>query len=43
VQPFWALPLLGIAKLGIRDIMGYCIMTLLASGVIFSLGLLIFT
>jgi short-chain fatty acids transporter len=43
VQPFWALPLLGIAKLGIRDIMGYCIMTLLASGVIFALGLLIFT
>ncbi len=24
IQPFWALPLLAIAKLGIRDIMGYC-------------------
>ncbi|MBQ2753290.1 MAG: TIGR00366 family protein, partial [Firmicutes bacterium] len=24
VQPFWALPLLAIANLGIRDIMGYC-------------------
>ena len=24
IQPFWALPLLGIANLGIRDIMGYC-------------------
>ncbi|MBN1242266.1 MAG: short-chain fatty acid transporter [Spirochaetales bacterium] len=41
VQPFWALPLLGIAKLGIRDIMGYCMMTLLVSGVIMALGLLI--
>lgn len=41
VQPFWALPLLGIAKLGIRDIMGYCIMTLLATGAIFALGLLL--
>jgi short-chain fatty acids transporter len=25
IQPFWALPMLAIAKLGIRDIMGYCI------------------
>jgi short-chain fatty acids transporter len=24
IQPFWALPLLAIAKLGIRDVMGYC-------------------
>jgi len=24
IQPFWALPLLAIARLGIRDIMGYC-------------------
>ncbi|HRZ65974.1 MAG TPA: TIGR00366 family protein, partial [Spirochaetia bacterium] len=28
------------AKLGIRDIMGYCMMTLLVTGVIMSLGLL---
>lgn len=41
VQPFWALPLLGIAKLGIRDIMGYCMMTLLVTGVIMSVGLLV--
>lgn len=41
VQPFWALPLLGIAKLGIRDIMGYCMMTLLVSGAIIAAGLLI--
>lgn len=40
IQPFWALPLLGIAKLGVRDIMGYCVVTLLYTGVIISLGLL---
>jgi short-chain fatty acids transporter len=40
IQPFWALPLLGIAKLGVRDIMGYCVLTLIWSGVIISLGLL---
>ena len=25
IQPFWALPLLAIAKLSIKDIMGYCV------------------
>ena len=34
IQPFWALPALGIAGLGARDIMGYCVVALLASGVI---------
>lgn len=32
-QPFWALPALAIAGLGVRDIMGYCITALLFSGV----------
>lgn len=41
IQPFWALPLLGIAKLGIKDIMGYCVMTLLWSGIVITLGLLL--
>lgn len=40
IQPFWALPALGIAGLGARDIMGYCVIGLLVSGVIISLGLL---
>jgi short-chain fatty acids transporter len=39
IQPFWALPLLGIAKLGARDIMGYCLIILLYSGIIIGLGL----
>lgn len=40
IQPFWALPALGIAKLGAKDIMGYCLVDLLYSGVIIALGLM---
>lgn len=40
IQPFWALPALGVAGLGARDIMGYCLMVLLYTGLIISLGLL---
>ncbi|KOO42908.1 TIGR00366 family protein [Priestia koreensis] len=41
-QPFWALPALAIAGLGARDIMGYCVTTLLVSGIIFGIGLTFF-
>lgn len=41
IQPFWALPVLGIAKLGAKNIMGYCLMVLLYSGVIIGLGLIL--
>tara|TARA_B100000446_G_scaffold47134_2_gene43471 strand:+ start:7378 stop:8670 length:1293 start_codon:yes stop_codon:yes gene_type:complete len=41
VQPFWALPLLGIAGLGIKDIMGYCTVALVWSGIVICLGMLI--
>ncbi len=34
IQPFWALPALAIAGLGARDIMGFCIIDLLYTGVI---------
>jgi short-chain fatty acids transporter len=34
IQPFWALPALGVAGLGARNIMGYCLMALLVSGLI---------
>lgn len=33
IQPFWALPLLGVAGLAARDIMGYCLVWLMISGV----------
>lgn len=42
VQPFWALPALGIAGLSAKDIMGYCVITLLFSGVVIMAGFLIF-
>lgn len=32
IQPFWALPLLGVAGLSARDIMGYLVIWLLLSG-----------
>ncbi len=41
IQPFWALPVLGIAKLGAKNIMGYCLIVLLYSGIIIGLGLLL--
>ena len=37
LQPFWALPALGIAGLGARDIMGYCAIILIVGGVITAL------
>lgn len=39
VQPFWALPILGIAGLKARDIMGFCTLHLVLSGIIVSVGL----
>ncbi|MFB9224389.1 short-chain fatty acid transporter [Paracoccus cavernae] len=41
LQPFWALPMLGIAGLKARDIMGYCVVVLLISGIIIGGGLLV--
>lgn len=41
IQPFWALPALAIAGLKAKDIMGYCVMILVISGVVISLGLLL--
>lgn len=42
VQPFWALPVLAIAGLGIRDIMGYCVMALFVGLVLYGGALLVF-
>lgn len=39
VQPFWALPILGIAGLRAKDIMGFCVVHLILSGIIISIGL----
>ncbi|MDQ0339938.1 short-chain fatty acids transporter [Caldalkalibacillus uzonensis] len=42
IQPFWAVPLLAIAGLRIRDIMGFTTVTLLWTGLIMIIGFLIF-
>jgi short-chain fatty acids transporter len=38
IQPFWAIPLLAIARLSFRDIMGYGIVFFLAYAVVVTLG-----
>jgi len=40
IQPFWALPALAIAGLKAKDIMGFCVIVLIVSGVVISLGML---
>jgi short-chain fatty acids transporter len=42
IQPFWALPALAIAGLKAKDIMGFCLIVLLVSGIIISTGFLLF-
>jgi short-chain fatty acids transporter len=42
IQPFWALPILAIARLGIKDIMGYCVIALIIGLVLYGGSLLIF-
>ncbi len=41
IQPFWALPVLAISGLKIRDILGYTTITLIASGLVFAATLLL--
>lgn len=41
IQPFWALPLLAIAGLKMRDILGYTTIVLVASGLVFAATLLV--
>jgi short-chain fatty acids transporter len=42
IQPFWALPLLAIAGLKVRDIMGFCVLILFYSFFPIAIGLLFF-
>jgi short-chain fatty acids transporter len=39
VQPFWALPVLAIAGVNAKDIMGFCLIQLVLSGFIIAIGL----
>ena len=42
LQPFWALPILAIAGLNLRDIMGYCVTMLIVTGLFLSAVFLYF-
>ena len=42
LQPFWALPVLAIAGLKAKDIMGFCLIQLVVTGIIISIGLTYF-
>ncbi|KAF0805929.1 short chain fatty acid transporter [Alcanivorax xiamenensis] len=39
LQPFWALPVLAIAGLKAKDIMGFCLVQLIITGALISIGL----
>lgn len=39
LQPFWALPVLAIAGLKAKDIMGFCLIQLIITGAVISVGL----
>lgn len=41
IQPFWALPMLAIAGLKAKDIMGFCLIQLFVTGTVIGLGLLL--
>ena len=42
IQPFWAIPLLGIAGLKMKDIVGYCILFFIVSVILCNLCFIIF-
>ena len=42
LQPFWALPLLGITQLSAKDILPYCLLVFGVGAIIFTLSLLVF-
>ena len=42
LQPFWALPLLGITGLKAKEILPYTLSLMLIGGIIFIIGLLVF-
>lgn len=41
IQPFWAIPVLAIAGLRIRDVLGFTTITLLVSGVVFAVTMVL--
>ena len=42
LQPFWALPLLGITKLKAREILPYTLIAMVVGSIVYLIGLLVF-
>ena len=42
LQPFWALPLLGITKLKAKEILPYSLLAMIIGGSIYIVGVLLF-
>ncbi|GGK35139.1 short-chain fatty acid transporter [Salinarimonas ramus] len=42
IQPFWALPALAIAGLRAKDVMGFCLVALVVTGVVIAIGITVF-
>jgi short-chain fatty acids transporter len=38
IQPFWALPVLALAKLGIRDMMGFTVVAFIVGFILFGIA-----
>jgi len=41
LQPFWALPVVAMAGIGIQRVMGYTVVTFVVTGLIYGLALLL--
>ena len=42
IQPFWAIPLMGLTGVDVRRFMGYCALLLLAAAPVFAVVLILF-
>jgi short-chain fatty acids transporter len=40
IQPFWAIPLMGLTGVNVRRFMGYCALLMLLAGPVFAIALL---
>jgi short-chain fatty acids transporter len=42
IQPFWAIPLMGLTRVNVRQFIGYCALLMLLAGPVFVLALLLY-
>jgi short-chain fatty acids transporter len=41
IQPFWAIPLMGLTRVDVRQFIGYCALLMLLAGPVFALALVL--